>query len=125
MQNQDNKKRGQSSMTQGFIAQYAAEASLNVNGVAALEKSAVASFKEAFGVEHEGAGVEVIFSPDKQELVEITVYPILYFGFNIPEIAWEIQSNVKTDVEKFTGLEVNAVNVFVKDVIRQEGDMHG
>lgn len=122
MSKDSNRNPGQRSMTQGFIAQYAAEACLNVEGVAGLEKSAVAGMKESFGVEHEGAGVEVVFNSERHEQVDITIYPIIYFGYQIPEIAWEVQSNVKTDVEKYTGLEVNSVNIYVKDVVRYQED---
>lgn len=47
------KSKGERTMSQGFIAQYAAEAALRVEGVASLEKSFVANLKESFGVIHE------------------------------------------------------------------------
>lgn len=115
---------GNRTMSLGFIAQYAAEAALQTDGVARLEHSAVASLKESFGVEHEGEGVEVRFQAEDESLVDITVYPIIYFGRMVPEVAWQIQLNVKADVERFTGLVVNAVNVYVKDIIKQEEDEH-
>ena len=43
-------------MSQGFVAQYAAEAAMQVSGVAGLASSNVISLKEAIGVEHEGKG---------------------------------------------------------------------
>ncbi len=107
-------------MSLGFIAQYAAEAALQTEGVASLDHSAVAAFKESFGVEHEGEGVEVRFREERDELVDITVYPVIYFGRILPEVAWQIQVNVKADVERYTGLGVNSVNVYVRDIIPQE-----
>lgn len=112
--------KGDRSMSLGFIAQYAAEAALQTEGVARLEHSGVAAFKESFGVQHEGEGVEVRFRAEQEDLVDITVYPIIYFGRIIPEVAWQIQVNVKADVERYTGLSVNAVNVYVRDIIPQE-----
>jgi uncharacterized alkaline shock family protein YloU len=53
-------------------------------------------------------------------MVTITVFPIVYFGNIIPEVAWAIQERVKADVEKYTGLIVDAVNVHVKGVITRE-----
>lgn len=114
------KDKGERSMSLGFIAQYAAEASLNVEGVASLEKSTIATIKESFGVWHEGQGVEVSFLPNNSELVDINIYPNIFFGFNVPEVAWQIQSSVKADVEKYTGLDVNSVNVYVRDIILSE-----
>ena len=120
MDDKDRRDMGSRSMSQGFIAQYAAEASLDVKGVASLDKSMVATLKESFGVNHLGQGVAVNFDPNRSEVVDINVYPNIIFGYNIPEIAWEIQSNVKKDVEKFTDLKVNSVNVFVMDVVTEE-----
>ena len=37
-------------MSQGFIAQYAAEAALHTEGVSALSKGAITTLKEAFGL---------------------------------------------------------------------------
>lgn len=114
--------KGERTMARGFIAQYAAEAALQAPGVAALDTSGITSLKEAIGLEHEGKGVRVDFQSDQEETVEITVYPVIYFGHIIPEVAWRIQELVKADVEKYTGLIVNAVNVHVKGVIpREEG----
>ncbi len=107
-------------MSQGFVAQYAAEAAMQAPGVACLDSSAVITLKEAIGVEHEGKGVKVIFHEDNDEVVTITVYPIVYFGNIIPEVAWNIQERVKSDVEKYTGLVVEAVNVHVKGVVTKE-----
>ncbi|NLF20599.1 MAG: Asp23/Gls24 family envelope stress response protein [Clostridiaceae bacterium] len=112
--------KGDRTMSLGFIAQYAAEAALQTDGVASLEHSSVAAFKDSFGVEHEGEGVEVRFKAEQEGLVDITVYPVIYFGRMIPEVAWQIQVNVKADVEKYTGLIVNSVNVYVRDIIPQE-----
>lgn len=109
-------------MSQGFVAQYAAEAAMQAPGVAGLDTSSAVSFKEAIGVEHEGKGVKVVFHEDSEGMVTITVYPIIYFGNIIPEVAWNIQERVKADVEEYTGLIVDAVNVHVKGVItREEG----
>ncbi len=115
--------KGERTMTQGFVAQYAAEAALQAPGVSSLDSSSVVTFKEAIGVAHEGKGVEVIFHKDHEEMVTITVFPIVYFGNIIPEVAWAIQERVKADVEMYTGLVVDAVNVHVKGVItREEAD---
>ncbi len=109
-------------MSQGFIAQYAAEAALRTYGVAGLEEGGVAALKGAFGYEHEGKGVQVTFNSRDEVTCEITVYPIVYFATIVPEVAWNIQENVKSDVEKYTGVDVEAVNVHVKDIVQKEED---
>lgn len=66
--------RGERSMSQGFVAQYAAEAALSAPGVASLDSSGIIALKESMGVEHEGKGVQVYFHDDNEGLVTITVY---------------------------------------------------
>lgn len=109
--------KGERLMSQGFIAQYAAEAALHCEGVASLEQSGVSNLKEAFGFEHEGQGVLVDFSDGEKNLVRITVYPVIYYGYVVPEVSWKIQETVKTDVEQFTGLICEEVNVHVKNIV--------
>lgn len=108
--------KGERTMSRGFVAQYAAEAALATEGVVSLDAGVVATLKEAFGYEHEGNGVRVSFSDDARNAVEMTVYPNVLYGLTIPDVAWHIQENVKRDVERFTGLEVDSVHVHVMGV---------
>lgn len=110
--------KGDRSMTQGFVAQYAAEAALHIEGVAYLVPSFAVSLKESAGVVHEGKGVRVVFNDNDEGYVSITIYPVVY-GMIIPEVAWSIQEQVKADVERFTGLDVNAVDVHVCGVVER------
>ena len=104
-------------MSRGFIAQYAAEAALATEGVSSLDRSVGADIKEVIALEHEGMGVRVSFRKEDADDVVITVYPIIDFGHVLPEVAWTIQERVKRDVESYTGLNVDAVNVHVVDII--------
>ncbi|MDI9471273.1 MAG: Asp23/Gls24 family envelope stress response protein [Bacillota bacterium] len=108
---------GPRTMSQGFIAQYAAEAAMQTEGVVRLDAGGAAAIKAAFGYEHEGAGIQVVFREDSEDIVQITVYPVIEFGRIVPEVAWNIQEHVKSDVETFTGLVVDQVDVHVKDII--------
>lgn len=115
--------KGERSMSQGFVAQYAMEAALQVDGVESLSSSMAVSLKGKMGVTHEGKGVSVIFREDNEEFVYITVFPIVYYGMIIPEIAWSIQEHVKADVEKYTGLLVESVDVHVCGVVNKEEEI--
>ena len=105
--------KGDRSMTQGFVAQYAAEAAMQIDGVAELVPSFAVALKEKAGVVHEGKGVRVVFGQTQNNITSITVYPVVFYGKIIPEVAWEIQERVKSDVEKYTGLDVESVDVYV------------
>ena len=95
------------------MAQYAAEAALKIDGVYELKPSFAVALKEKSGVVHEGKGVRVVFGDAGKENVSITVYPVIYYGMVIPEVAWAIQDKVKKDVERYTGLDVESVDVYV------------
>ena len=41
---------------------------------------------------------------------------IVYFGVNIPQLCYDIQTKVKHDVESMTGLTVKAVNIKVDGI---------
>ncbi|MCR5615851.1 MAG: Asp23/Gls24 family envelope stress response protein [Saccharofermentans sp.] len=119
--------KGDRSMTQGFVAQYAAEAALRIDGVVSLVPSFAVALKEKAGVVHEGKGVRVVFDENDDNTVSITCYPVISYGKIIPEVAWLIQEKVKGDVEKFTGLNVDTVDVYVCGVsdIEDPGDVKG
>ena len=112
--------KGDRSMTQGFVAQYAAESALQIDGVVSLVPSFAVALKEKAGVVHEGKGVRVVFDEQNSNSVSVTVYPVIRFGKIIPEVAWNIQEKIKEDVEKFTGLKVDAVDVYVCGVVEDD-----
>ena len=114
-------------MTQGFVAQYAAEAALRIDGVVSLVPSFAVALKEKAGVVHEGKGIRVVFDENDDNTVSITCYPVISYGKIIPEVAWLIQEKIKGDVEKFTGLNVDTVDVYVCGVSDMEdsGDVKG
>ena len=114
--------KGDRSMTQGFVAQYAAEAASQIDGVVELVPSFAVALKEKAGVVHEGKGIRVVFGQSQNDIASITVYPVVLYGKIIPEVAWSIQERVKTDVEKFTGLSVGTVDVYVCGVRKQEDE---
>ena len=66
--------KGDRSMTQGFVAQYAAEAALQIDGVVSLVPSCAVALKEKAGVVHEGKGVRVVFDEQDNSSVSVTVY---------------------------------------------------
>ena len=67
------------------------------------------------------------FYENDDNTVSITCYPVISYGKIIPEVAWLIQEKVKGDVEKFTGLNVDTVDVYVCGVSDTEssGDVKG
>ena len=65
------------------------------------------------GKEPEGKGIKL--SRDEEGLV-LDVYVIVAYKVKIPQLAWDIQSSVKNEIESVTGLKVKEVNIHVQGV---------
>ena len=68
---------------------------------------------ELLGKKNMSKGVKVSVS-DKDVTLNLSI--IVEYGAKIPDVAWEIQEKVKSEVEAMTGLNVIAVNVSVEGV---------
>lgn len=97
-------------IAEDVIAVIAAQAALNVDSVFSMDSTAIGDIAEAFGVINPTKGVSIRMDEDR---VIIDLYVIVRFGQKIPDIAWQIQENVKKDVEDMTGAIVQSVNVHV------------
>ena len=57
------------------------------------------------------------------EGITIDIYVIVEYGVKIPAVAWDIQENVKKEVEDITDFPVKAVNIHVQGVrLKGEGN---
>ncbi|MCQ2545163.1 MAG: Asp23/Gls24 family envelope stress response protein [Clostridia bacterium] len=52
--------------------------------------------------------------------VEIDVHIIIEYGYKIPQVAWDIQENVKKEVNTITNMNVVAVNIHVQGVSKND-----
>ena len=59
-------------------------------------------------------GVRVTLSEDNQ--ISIDFHVIVVYGINIPTVTGNLIDNVKYQVEKFTGMTVSKIRVFVDGV---------
>ena len=58
-----------------------------------------------------GVRVEVV-----ENCANIDLFVVVEYGVKIPEVAMQVQENVKKAVESMTGLTVSGINVHVQDV---------
>lgn len=80
-----------------------------VSGVYGMGGSFTGDIVEKFGKKTLTKGVKITMDNTTDVILDLNV--ILKFGVRIPEIAWNIQENVKKSVESMTGLNVTKVNV--------------
>jgi len=103
------------------IARVAAKAALQVKGVLALENAFTDGIAAALGRDGRARGVRVVSEEDGCgfHIGAVTIY-----GYNIPEIAWNLQENVKKTVEEMIGVRVKRVDVLIAG-IREPLDKNG
>lgn len=96
------------------VSTIAGIAASEIEGVSCMYTSFVDGFAQRFGAKKSTSkGVKVDMSGDS---VSIDLYIVVEYGVKIPELAWEIQDNVKTSVETMTGLPVEKVNIHIEGI---------
>ncbi|MBQ8525196.1 MAG: Asp23/Gls24 family envelope stress response protein [Clostridia bacterium] len=73
---------------------------------------------QKFGKKNFAKGIKVTV----EEEITLDVNIVVDYGVKIPEVAWNVQDNVKKSVELMSGLTVGRVNVHVVDVAQKKQD---
>jgi len=95
------------------VATIAGLAATDVKGVAAMSGGIANGIAEKLGRKNLAKGVKVQVG-EKEAAIDL--YIIVDYGVKVPEVAWNIQENVKKAVESMTGLNVVEVNIHVQGV---------
>jgi uncharacterized alkaline shock family protein YloU len=88
-------------------------AATEIEGVAGMSGGLAGGIAEMLGRKNLSKGVKVEVD---ENTASVDVYVIIEYGKTIPDVAWQIQDNVKQAIEGMTGLDVKAVNVHVQGV---------
>lgn len=96
------------------VATIAGIATEEIKGVAGMYGSFTEDIAERFGAKKsysKGVKVEML---ENSVIIDLDV--IVEYGAKIPDISWDIQENVKNNIETMTGLMVEKVNIHVEGV---------
>jgi len=88
-------------------------AASEVKGVTAMSSGLTDGIVEIFGKKSLGKGIKV---ETKEGEIKIDISLVVDYGVRIPEVAWEVQDNVKKSIEAMTGLKVSQVNIHIQGV---------
>jgi uncharacterized alkaline shock family protein YloU len=88
-------------------------AASEVEGVANMRGNFASGVVEKLGKKNHGKGIKVELS---DEGIIVDVFCTLNFGVSIPQVAQQIQENIRQTLLNMTGLEVDEVNVHVVGV---------
>lgn len=107
-------ERGTISISNTVIAKLAGYTATQCYGVVGMcSKTGKDGIAGLLKKENMDKGIKV---KTENNVIEIALYIIVEYGLNIGTIGETIRSNVKYNVEKFTGMEVAAVQVNVESV---------
>ena len=96
------------------VAIIAGLAATEVNGVAGMSGGLAGGIAEILGRKNLSKGVKVEVG-EKEAAVDMFI--IAEYGVRIPDVAIQIQENVKAAIESMTGLNVVEVNVHIQGVV--------
>ena len=100
------------------IAVCAVRSAMETAGVADMAPGITDSFsKNILDKESTSKGVKVNREDDE---IILDIYVIVDYGVRIPSVAWNIQENVKKEVENISGSKVRSVNIHVQGVYFKE-----
>lgn len=95
------------------VATVAGLAAVEVEGVAAMSGGWGTDLVEKLGKKNFGKGIKVEVINDE---TKIDIFLVIEFGYPIPQVAADVQREVKQAVETMTGLNVTLVNVHIVGV---------
>ncbi|RLQ98277.1 Asp23/Gls24 family envelope stress response protein [Falsibacillus albus] len=108
--NQGNDGLGKVEIAPEVIEVIAGIAASEVEGVAQMRGNFASGVVERLGKKNHGKGVKVELS---EEGIKVDVFCLMNFGVSIPNVAQEIQDNIRQALMNMTALEANEVNIHV------------
>ncbi|HAN09402.1 MAG TPA: Asp23/Gls24 family envelope stress response protein [Clostridiales bacterium] len=111
--NKEEKVLGQVQIANEVIESIASIAAIEVDGVYGMAGNVTGDLMKLIGVKNLAQGVKVDVEERK---VKLEVFVIVRFGYEIPKLASELQTKIKTEVETMSGLEVTTVNINIAGV---------
>lgn len=75
------------------------------------------NIQKAIGMDVHNPGIRI---SEDDGVLTINCEIIVYFGVNIPQLCYDIQSRVKRDIEENTDFTVKAVNIRVEGLDKKE-----
>ena len=106
-----NENSGNVKISDEVIATIAQIAANEVDGIIGTGSSFAGEIKQILSKKAPaGKGVKVVTENGE---VTLDINVVVEYGAKIPAVSWELQENVKKNVESMTGLSVRKVNIHV------------
>ncbi len=95
-----------------------------IAGIAISEIDGIANLRPGDTAFRRGEGMRRhVDTTVEGEVVSITARITVVHGYPILKVARQVQTRIKTEIERMTGLKVSAVNVDVQKLVKPEGPL--
>lgn len=111
--NQEYNGLGKVEIAPEVIEVIASIAASEVEGVAQMRSNFATGVVEKFGKKMHNKGIKVDLS---EEGIKVEVYCVMNFGVSIPQVAQQIQDNIRHTLINMTGLVTEEVNIHIVGV---------
>ena len=122
--NQEYNGLGKVEIAPEVIEVIASIAASEVEGVAQMRSNFATGVVEKLGKKMHNKGIKVDLS---EEGIKVEVYCVMNFGVSIPQVAQQIQDNIRQTLINMTGLETEEVNIHIVGVqfetVKQEPEL--
>lgn len=112
VKSEDNKNKGKITLDRNILVSIINLATKEINGVESVCNKHRPLYKRMFNRYDDG--VEVKF--EKNGALTIDVYINIYIGFNVPDIAFRVQENIRNSLATMVALKPMKINVHIMDV---------
>jgi len=121
MSQEVEEKIGSVKISDDVIASCTVSATLATKGVVGFSPVFSDNFSKNFlGKDPLYKGIKISQGEDG---ISVDLFVIIEYGVKIPAVAWDIQDNVKKEIEEMTDFPVKAVNIHVQGV--RMGEQNG
>jgi len=118
MEEQYGRPQRNVSITEQVIASIAGMAAAGVDGISSLRGNVADNLKVFLGDERGRRGV---FAHVEDDVVTVTLYVSVQYGYSIQDVARTLQLQVKHEIQEMTGYRVDGVHIYVSDLTLPEG----
>ncbi len=92
-----------------------------IAGIAVSEVDGIANLRRGDSTFRRGEGMKrYVDTTVEGDVVTVTVRITVLYGHQIHKVAKQVQTRIKTEIERMTGLRVSAVNVDVQRLVQPE-----
>lgn len=106
----ESKPKGVVQISDDVISAIATTAAQEIDGVAQTAINVMESLMDKFGKKNTSKGVTIVVNDGK---VTVDVNIVVFYEYNIQEVAKKVQNNIKSVIETMTGMETPIINVNV------------